>query len=229
MAEVLADERLIAAHRALRAQGDVQFAMSPAAGPEPSPAWLKTLGQWVEYLLSPIARLIGWISSLMPAAPWARILLWGMIAALALLALWMAYGRIREGAWRLPRWRRAATLAPADEAPMAWAPDHAPAKRWLDQADALAAEGRFGEAVHHLLLRSIEDIARRRPRLVRPALTSRDLARAEVIPAAPRRLFADLAATVERSLFGGAPVDADDWGRCRAAYAEFALPQGWRG
>ena len=36
--------------------------------------------------------------------------------------------------------------------------------RLAREADALAAEGRFAEAIHHLLLRSVEDIGRRRPR-----------------------------------------------------------------
>ncbi|WBH18165.1 DUF4129 domain-containing protein [Sphingomonas radiodurans] len=224
------DERLTAAHRALREGGEVQFILPPATPPAPPPAWLKALGEWLQWALSPIGRLIRWISGLMPEAPYARIALWAMITALAVLVAWMIWTRVRSGEWRLPRRRRATALATDDtETPADWAPDAAPARRWLDEADRLAAEGRYGEAIHHILLRSVEDIASRRPRLVRPALTSRDIARADAIPDAPRGLFAGLAAVVERSLFGGAPVDADDWGRCRAAYTEFALPQAWRG
>ena len=229
MAKEVADERLLAAHRALREGGDVQFSLPPVAPPDPPPAWLKALGEWTQWALSPIARFFGWISSLMPDAPYARIFLWTMIGVLALLVLWMTWVRMRSGEWRLPRWLRRAVLHTEGEVEAEWTPDHAPAQRWLDQADRLAAEGRYGEAIHHILLRSIEDIGRRRPRLLRPALTSRDIARAGEIPAAPRLLFADLAAVVERSLFGGAPVGAGDWTRCRAAYAEFALPKAWRG
>jgi hypothetical protein len=35
-------------------------------------------------------------------------------------------------------------------------------------------------------------------------------------------------AIVERSLFGGRPVSAQEWSATREAYAEFALPQAWR-
>ena len=33
---------------------------------------------------------------------------------------------------------------------------------------------------------------------------------------------------VERSLFGGAAVGAQDFADCRQAYEAFALPEGWR-
>ena len=49
-----------------------------------------------------------------------------------------------------------------------WAPEEAGARSWLEEADALAREGRFAEAIHHLLFRSVEDICRRRPALVAP-------------------------------------------------------------
>ena len=231
MLKAVTDERLVAAHRSLRDGGDVQFDLTPAPGPTPPPEWLKALGEWFKSVLEPIGQFFGWISGMMPDAPYARIILWMMIAALAVVIAWMIVNRVRDGAWRLPRWQRSRVLETATdgEEPLDWTPAAAPAQRWLDQADQLAAEGRFAEAVHHILLRSIEDIARRRPRLLRPALTSRDIARSSDIPPAPRGLFADLAAVVERSLFGGAAVDAGDWQRCRTAYAEFALPKAWQG
>ena len=45
------------------------------------------------------------------------------------------------------------------------------ARARLADADALAAAGRFAEAVHLLLYRSVDDISDRRPGLVRPAMT----------------------------------------------------------
>ena len=64
--------------------------------------------------------------------------------------------------------------------------------------------GRYSEAAHLLLFRSIEDIDARRPDLVRPALTSRDIAALPRSPARPRRAFARIAMMVERSLFARA-------------------------
>src|SRR3546814_12270255 len=54
---------------------------------------------------------------------------------------------------------------------------------------SLAASGHYAEAVHLLLRRSIEEIERRRPHLVRPALTSRDIADSAAIPLDARRVF----------------------------------------
>jgi hypothetical protein len=162
----------------------------------------------------------------MPNAPYARILLWTVLALAAAALVWMVYERVRHGEWRLPR-RRAVTAEAGDEEP-GWAPEAAPARSWLKEADALAEQGLYAEAVHHLLFRSVEDLSRRRPRLVRPALTSRELAAAEAVPPAARDIFARIARLVERSLFGGRAVDAGDWSNARAAYADFVLPGTWR-
>lgn len=223
----MSDDQLAAAHRALRAAGDVQFDMMPAPGRQPPPAWLKALGEWLEWALAPVGRFLRWIGSFMPDAPYARIVLWTMIAVLALLILWMVVDRVRHGVWRLPRWRRRPMATEAPPPDDDWTPQATTARAWLDEADALAAQGQYAQAVHHLLLRSVEDLSRRRPHIVRPALTSRDLARAADIPPAPRRLFAEIAAAVERSLFGGRAIDADEWGRCRLAYADFAQTRTW--
>ncbi|HWT13705.1 MAG TPA: DUF4129 domain-containing protein, partial [Allosphingosinicella sp.] len=82
---------------------------------------------------------------------------------------------------------------------------------------------------HLLLFRSIEDIESRRPRLVRPALTSRDIAALDAIPERPRGAFSRMARLVERSLFARRPLAEGDWRDCRAAYEEFAFVEGWRG
>lgn len=194
--------------------------------PEP-PAWLRSFAQWLGEVLKPVGRLFEWIGSFMPDAPYARIFLWTVLAVAAAALAWMVFERIRHGEWRLPRRRRGVAVEPAAEEP-GWSPDAAPARSWLREADALAAQGRYAEAVHHLLFRSIEDIGRRRPRLVRPALTSRELAAAAALPAPARSLFARIALLVERSLFGGRDVDARDWTEARTAYADLVLPGTWR-
>ncbi len=139
---------------------------------------------------------------------------------------WSIYNRIRTGEWRLrlPRLARVADLPDEEE----WTPEERGARSWLQEADALARQGRFAEAIHHLLFRSIDDIASRRPALVRPALTSRELAASVGLPARARDLFAAIARLVERSLFGGRPLDEGDWLEARAAYSDFALPAAWR-
>ena len=223
-----ATDRFSAAHAALKADPTVQFTLQHAPPPPPPPAWLEALGEWLTRVFGPVGRFFRWIDSLFPDWPFARIFLWSVLAVVVALIAWGVYQRIRHGEWRLPRRIRLRTTAVAS-AEESWSPDAAPVREWLREADAMAAAGRYAEAVRHLLFRSIEDIARRRPKLVRPALTSRELSASEALPPPARDLFAGIARLVERSLFGGRPVDATDWTSARAAYADFALPGTWRG
>lgn len=223
------DRRLMAAHDAMRAQGDVQLQMQQAPGLKPPPAWLGNFFKWLSETLKPVGRFFKWLDGLLPDWPFIKILFWTVLAVLALTLLWIVVQRFRHGEWRLPRLKRRAFVEVADEGEQEdWRPDAAPARAWLQEADALAERGEYAEAAHHLLLRSVDDLASRRPQLVRPALTSRDLAGMQSIPGAARDLFAHIAAVVERSLFGGRSVSADDWTACRAAYADFAQARNWR-
>ena len=202
--------------------------MAPQPQPPKPPAWLKAFFEAIGKALEPIGRFLKWVGSFFPDAAYARVIFWIVISLGAAALVWALYDRIRYGRWRLqlhlPR------LAPFDhgEAEEEWAPPESGALSWLEEADALAREGRFAEAIHHLLFRSIEDLARRRPTLVRPALTSRELAAAQGIPGRARELFAGIARFVERSLFGGRDVGESEWLTAREAYAEFALPAAWR-
>lgn len=82
-----------------------------------------------------------------------------------------------------------------------------------DDAARLAAEGRYAEAVHALLIAAIRHFAERSRVAVQPSRTSRELVK--LLPLGPdaRAAFADLVRTVELSLFGGAPVGAEDYER----------------
>lgn len=221
-------DRFAAAHRALTADGDIQFAMGPVTPPPPPPEWLRALGRALRDVLRPIVRGVRWLLRLLPDGPYAQIFLWSVLAIVGVAVGWMAYERIRYGVWRLPRRRRAGVVPVETADEEGWTPNAAPVRAWLREADAMAAEGRYAEAVHHLLFRSVEDIGKRRPQVVRPALTSRELAAAGGIPAPVRGLFARIAGLVERSLFGGRAVGPDDWTAARAAYADIALPRTWR-
>ena len=197
--------------------------MQPAPPPAQPPEWVRQFVTWLRE--GPIGQALQWIGSFLPDAPYARILLWVLLAAAALALLLSLYRGLRHGQWRF--WRRRPAAAIPVEPEEEWAPEAAPARSWLREADALAAEGRYAEAVHHLLFRSVEDISRRRPKLVRPALTSRELAAAPVLPPPARDLFSRIARLVERSLFGGRPVDENDWSSARSAYSDLVLPGTW--
>ncbi|WP_028969279.1 DUF4129 domain-containing protein [Sphingomonas sp. URHD0057] len=219
-------DRFAQAYRALRADPSVQFNLAPPPPTPTPPAWLAAFFDWLGKGFAPIGRFFKWIVSFLPDAPYARILLWSVVAIAAAALLWALYNRLRYGVWRLrlPRLTAPHEIAEQDE----WRPEEAGARSWLEEADGLARDGRFAEAIHHLLFRSVEDIARRRPLLVKPALTSRELAASNGIPGTARGLFASIAALVERSLFGGRAVGERDWLEARHAYADFALAAAWR-
>jgi hypothetical protein len=214
--------QLAEAHGALRADPDVQFDLRPPDPPTPTPEWIKALFEWLGDMFAPLGRLFHWIGSFLPDAPYARILLWLLLAA---VAIWLGFLLYLHFFPQHGRGRAGGAIRDAADSDLV--PEPAVARAWLDEADALAAEGRYGEAIHHLLIHSIEHIGRKRPQLLRPALTSRDIAATPAIPPAPRLIFARIAAAVERSLFGGRPVDAEEWAACRAAYGDFTQPQGW--
>lgn len=186
------------AHRQLLGDSSIQFDFSP---PDPPPA-----------------PPPDWIGGMMPVL---QILFWGVLAAFALFVLYWIAMRVTGRQWT---WRR---KAKDEEAGESWRPEANEARELLGEADALAARGLYSEAAHLILFRSIEDIDDKKPDLVRPALTSRDICALEEIPGRPRSAFARIAAMVERSLFAGRPLVSGDWTDCRAAYEEFAFPEGW--
>lgn len=203
-----AEQTLQAAHRKLLAARDLQFDFVTYKLPDP-PGWLTDLLQGIGKFLIGIAPVL-------------KFLFWGgLILALGLIAWFIARDLIRTRAQKLAR----PLSLGGQEA--GWRPTAEGAKALLGDADALAAEGRFAEAAHLLLVRSVNDFAAKRPGVLRPAYTSRDLARLEAMPPSARTAFSQIAQVVERSLFGGRPVDADAFAGCRQAYADFALPERW--
>lgn len=203
------DQALAAAHARLLAAKDLQFDFAAYRRPPPPPDWLTNLLQ-----------ALG--KAFVAAAPVLKYVFWGgLILAVALIAWFILRDLVRI---RLGDRARPANLT---EAPEPWRPAREKAQSLLSDADALAAEGRFAEAAHLILVRSIDDFAGRRPGVVRPALTSRDLARMSEMPAEARGAFALITGVVERSLFGGRPVDADRFAECRRAYHDFALAERW--
>lgn len=192
------------AHRRLLADSSIQFEMQP---PPPPP---QTQGD---------SGLADFIRAIWPVV---EVLFWIGVAA---LGLFLIYLLVLYLSGLEPPWRRA-RVETVDES---WRPEAAPARALLGEADALAARGLYSEAAHLLLFRSIEDIDTRRPELVRPAFTSRDIAALSAIPDRPRGAFARIAMLVERSLFARRPLTEPDWREARASYEDFAFAEGWRG
>lgn len=193
---------------AVRAASDIQYApLPPMPPPPPTPDWLARLGEWLQSLFEPLGRAIG-----MGWPVFSKILL----ALLILGVLFLLWKLVIEP---LIAFRR----KPAPEAEPEWAPAHAQAIALLADADRLAAEGRFGEATHLLLQRSVGHIADAQPGWLQPASTAREIAELPRMPIKARDAFAIIAARVERSLFALRELDLADWQAARGAYADFAL------
>lgn len=192
--------------QAMRADGDIQYAPLPPIKPPETPEWLKTLGEWLRAIFEPIGNALGlsW--------PVIEKILIALAILCALLILWRLVQPLLE------RLRRAGP-PPEPE----WTPDRAAAVTLLEDADRLAAEGRYGEAVHLLLQRSVGHIAEARLDWLLPASTAREIAAFPMLPERARQAFAIIAARVERSLFALRDLDIADWTAARAAYADFAL------
>lgn len=196
----------------LRGDSDIQFA--PVDIPEIAPrepSWfekfLDDLFEFMAELLAPVGQALAgsWF--------WLQWVLLAVVIGFALVLLVRMYGP-GAGARR----QRAAVAAEEE-----WQPDRAASLALLEDADRLAAEGRFDEATRLLLQRSVGHIAAARPDWVEPSSTARELAALPALPDTARAAFRVMAERVERSLFALRSLDRVDWETARAAYAEFAL------
>ena len=206
-------EALQAAQARLMHDPSLQFTFEhapPPPAPHPPPDWLLNLLKFLGHGLSGVGEVLKWI------------FIAGLGVALALILFFIVREIVRTRWPHLFKRKAAPRQAPAD-----WRPDAATARALLDEADRLAAAGRYEAAVHVLLHRSIADIESRRPRLVRPAYTSREIGALDDLPAAARSTFSHIAQVVEHSFFGGRQVDAAGFAECRKAYEEFAFPGAW--
>lgn len=204
MASDPAQEAVLRDWKSVRGDEAIQYAPLPAPKQPKPPEWLAKLLEWLSDHLSPGGK---WLAQNWDAVKWS-------IAAIGLLlAAWLVWRMVAP----LLRRRNAASAGEP-----AWAPDRADALALLEDADALAAQGLYGEAAHLLLQRSVGQIRQARPEWLEPSSTAREIARIAALPEAARRAFALIAARVERSLFALRPLDAADWQAARTAYADFA-------
>jgi hypothetical protein len=193
------------AHDALLRHKDLQFDFPRFDLPE-APGWVTWLAHWFQKL-GPVIEILFWVT--------------GAIA-LAVVLYYVGRYLIRM---RFPEKLKVQDIRTAMEE---WRPTMAQARALLGDADALANEGKYAEAVHLLLLRSIEDFERFRPRVVKRSHTAREIEQLGAMPMTVRAAFAGIMKVVEKSRFGFYEVTREDWVRCRADYERFAFPDAWR-
>jgi hypothetical protein len=199
-------DRAEKAWRAVRADDTIQYTpIQMPKAPQP-PGWLRAFFEWLNDLLKPIGELFGM------SWPVFRIVLIAAAVLLVVLLLWRMLGPALR--WR-PR--------PAREEDEEWMPSREQSIALLEEADRLASEGRYAEATHLLLQRSVGQISAARPDWVEPSSTARELAALPALPDRARRAFAVIAERVEHSLFALRALGPADWEAARGAYADFAL------
>lgn len=196
----------------LRNDSDIQFepieipppeVREPSAFEEAMKALFEALGQ----LLSPIGGALGGV--------WP-ILQWVLLALLIAFVGYLIFRTFGPMANQVRSRKR-----PSEED--SWQPSQAESLTLLEDADRLAAEGKYDEATHLLLKRSVGQIASARPDLVEPSSTARELAVLPALSEAARAAFGTISDRVERSLFALRSLDRSDWEAARSAYAQFAL------
>lgn len=204
--------------RELRDNSDIQFEPVTAVPPPPpeprEPSWfeqgLVSFFQWLGDLLAPLGQLLG--------ISWP-VLQWILIALLVALIAWFVVRSVGPLAGRN---RKLAKDRRASSEPE-WQPTEEQSVALLEDADRLAAEGRYDEATHLLLQRSVIQIADARPDWVEPSSTARELAALPALSSAARGAFATISDRVERSLFALRSLNREDWEAARKAYSDFAL------
>ena len=199
-----------AAWRQVHADPNIQYApIEQVIAPVKIPDWLLALDRILSSVLEPILRALGlsW--------PMMRWVLLALAIALVAYVVWRMTEPLRHGVQR----KRAGGNPDNPE----WRPDSAEALALLEDADRLAAAGRYDEAAHLLLQRSVQHMAAARPDWVGRASTAREIAAISALPERARGAFALISARVESSLFALRRLSAEDWQVARGAYAEFVL------
>lgn len=150
----------------------------------------------------------------------ASLLMWVLIAVGAVLVVIFL---VNELASLSQRSRSGAQWA---EDAVAKAERHAAApgtRTSLEEADRLAREGRFTEALHMLLLDCIAQLRRLRfDSLIAPSMTSRELVRRLSLPEPSAKALSSIVSAVELSYFGGRQPGEGDYARCRESYLRIA-------
>lgn len=195
-----------AAHARVRADPSIQFDFPWRAveAPVQTPEWLRNLAAAIDRFF----RALG---------PFWQVVFWVLVALIVAVLVISFFPPLRD--WVRARLSRD-SAEPADQG---WRPAPAAARALLEEAEALAAAGRFEAAIQLLLRRSIEDIERWRTGIVRPARTARDLAAEPAIPERARAVFVRLVTLTERGIFARRPLGPADWTDARDAYRAFAL------
>ena len=148
-----------------------------------------------------------------------KVIFFGLFG-LALIAL---ITTIAREALRMRRSNEPKTKSEKKPAVPVYQVDEEVARVLMDDADVLASQGKFEEAVHLLLFRSIQDIADKRPHHVKRSLTAREISLLPILTEKAQLSFSIIGQLVENSFFGGADLNSEDYEKSKLAYKDFAF------
>jgi hypothetical protein len=86
------------------------------------------------------------------------------------------------------------------------------------EADELARQGRFVEAMHVLLLQGLNEMRKRLDLRFADSLTSREIVRQAAVPSNARTALRDIIGWVERAYFGTYSATSNDYLACRQSF-----------
>ena len=92
----------------------------------------------------------------------------------------------------------------------------------LGAADELAAQGRYVEAMHVLLLQALAEIRVRLNEQFADSLTSREILRSKQLSDELRHPLRDVVSRVEWTYFGEHPAEQNDYLACRSSFTALA-------
>jgi hypothetical protein len=151
-----------------------------------------------------------------PLSSLFTFLMWGVvIVGIALLVFWLGTELMRYGGDDVQ-------LGSTDDDAARSGVDLAVIQRPLGDAEELAARGEYTEAIHTLLLRTLQELVRSAAVSVAPAMTSREILARVPLLADARDALAGLITAVEITHFGGDAATLEDYVRCRAQFQKFA-------
>jgi len=148
-----------------------------------------------------------------PLSSLATMLLWGLVATAAVVLGMAVYRQLAD-------YTGDDAPAPGDRAQDAQLA--AVIERPRDDADELAAQARYADAIHTLLLRTLHQLAGQRLPHTTPAMTSREILTRVALVGDARAALAGLIVAVEQTWFGDDVPQLADYQRCRAQFDRFA-------
>ena len=150
-----------------------------------------------------------------------RIVLMTLLVVGGLLLLFFLFNALPTLRERLKR--RAAGRDQIGATPIASDADRERLEIALSEADRLARQGSYGEALHLLLLYCLNEMRRRFGLGLPPSLTSREILGLSVLPEIRRSGLSVIVSAVEVSHFGGRPADETTYQLCRQRCEDVVL------